>query len=213
MVQSFISPLAVQIAQSVAEGKTWEQAREETAQLTGIVPSRQPSDQEIASALRSHYAVYDPQGHALRLRELRETALTVMKKLEAFRPRLIRGVLNGCADEYSDIHLQVISEDVKAFELFLLDDGIDFSVLPNERRGRMEFAEQVVFEAPLKKGGFFDRHRITPWVYIKVYENPGAMKNIKTSDPDSWQIKEEAAGSADIQDLENLLILSKSTDI
>ena len=199
------SELAAKTAELIAEGRDWSEARSKIAEFNDVPVFRQPSDEEIESALRCHYSIYDPQGHALRLLELRETALFIMRELSAFQPRLTKGVLSGCADQYSDICLQAVSEDLKAFQIALLDRDVDFTVLPNPKSGRKEFAEEVVFEAPLKPNGYFAVNRMTVWVRVKVFETQPSVRQKSEKTPDAWQIPLEAAKSVDIDGLTRLI--------
>ncbi len=112
---------------------------------------------------------------------------------------------SGCADQYSDICLQAVSEDLKAFQIALLDRDVDFTVLPNPKSGRKEFAEEVVFEAPLKPNGYFAVNRMTVWVRVKVFETQPPVRQKSEKTPDAWQIPLEAAKSVDIDGLTRLI--------
>ena len=105
--------LAAEAAAIIAEGvPDWSEARRKLAEEYEITSSAQlPDDDAIESALREHYAIFDPKGHAERLLELRRAALIVMKEVSDYKPLLIRGVLNGCADKYSDIYIAVECDD------------------------------------------------------------------------------------------------------
>ena len=96
--------LAAEAAAIIAEGvPDWSEARRKLAEEYEITSGAQlPDDDAIESALREHYAIFDPNGHAERLLELRKAALIVMREVSDCKPLLIRGVLNGCADKYSD---------------------------------------------------------------------------------------------------------------
>jgi hypothetical protein len=56
-----------------------------------------------------------------------------MRLLERFRPYLAGPVLSGTAGRYSDIDLQLFTDDGKAVELFLLSRNIAYDV-SDERR-------------------------------------------------------------------------------
>ena len=51
-----------------------------------------------------------------------------MRLLEQFRPYLAGAVLKGTAGRYSDIDLQLFTDDGKAVELFLLNRNIAYDV-------------------------------------------------------------------------------------
>lgn len=206
--------LASEIATIIAEGQSdWNEARKTIAEEFQIRSlSQLPKDEEIESALREHYAIFDPQGHASRLLELRKTALRAMKEVSDYKPVLTRGVLNGCADKYSDIFLLAECEDPKALEIELIDRGIEIEVLPNDRYGKNEHEEEIVFAAPLIRGGYFDKNHTTVWVRMKVFTDKAVLKNKGSKLPDQWQIKEEAAKTADIEALRQLIQLTENSD-
>ena len=168
-----------------------------------------PDDDAIESALREHYAIFDPNGHAERLLELRKAALIVMREVSDCKPLLIRGVLNGCADKYSDIYIAVECDDAKSLEIVLIDREIEIEVFPNERPGKNEPVEEIVFEAPVIRGGYFDRQHLTVWVRLKVFEDHAKIKNLIKKNPDPWQIEEETAKTANIEQLERLISLTE----
>ena len=109
--------LAAEAAAIIAEGvPDWSEARRKLAEEYEITSGAQlPDDDAIESALREHYAIFDPNGHAERLLELRKAALIVMREVSDCKPLLIRGVLNGCADKYSDIYIAVECDESKSF--------------------------------------------------------------------------------------------------
>ena len=202
--------LAAEAAAIIAEGvPNWSEARRKLAEEYKIKSSAQlPDDDAIESALREHYAIFDPKGHADRLLELRKTALCIMRKVSDYKPLLIHGVLNGCADKYSDIYLAVECDDAKSLEIDLIDRGINFEVMPNEHPGKNEPVEEIIFEAPIMKGGYFDREHLTVWSRLKVFENRIKIKNLTKKTPDSWQIEEETAKTANVEQLEKLVSLT-----
>ena len=141
--------------------------------------------------------------------ELRRAALIVMKEVSDYKPLLIRGVLNGCADKYSDIYIAVECDDAKSLEIDLVDRQIEIEVLPIERPGKNEPVEEIIFEAPIIKGGYFDREQLAVWVRLKVFENRAKIKNLTKKAPDPWQIEEETAKTANIEQLERLISLTE----
>lgn len=203
--------LAAEAASIIAEGvPDWSEARRRLAEEYEITSSAQlPDDDAIESALREHYAIFDPKGHAERLLDLRRSALIVMKEESDYKPLLIRGVLNGCADKYSDIYIAVECDDAKSLEIDLIDREIEIEVLPNEKSGKNEPVEEIIFEAPVIKGGYFDREQMTVWVRLKVFENRAKIKNLAKKAPDPWQIEEETAKTANIEQLEKLICLTE----
>ena len=86
-----------------------------------------PDHDEIDEALREHLALFDDQ-HADRVRALRETALELMARLEAFRPLVTGAAWKGIAAEHAPLHLQLFADNPKEVSYWLLNQGIDFEV-------------------------------------------------------------------------------------
>jgi hypothetical protein len=122
--------LAHQAAKIMAEGdiSDFAFAKRKAARQLGAEDTRHmPSNQEIEAALVSYRALYAHDSHPDVLRQLREESLEVMRRLEAFHPYLTGSVLKGTAGEYSDINLELYSDDPKAVLLFLLSNKIEFA--------------------------------------------------------------------------------------
>lgn len=85
-----------------------------------------PDNQEVEAALREYRELYQKDGQAECVRELREVAVRVMRDFAAFRPVLVGSVLNGTAGQYSDVNLQVFTDDPKALTMFLLNRRLRF---------------------------------------------------------------------------------------
>lgn len=102
-------------------------AKRKAARQAGAPDSRElPNNEEIDAALKTYQQIYHQQEHRDRLRELREIALRIMRRLAQFNPHLTGSVLNGNAGKYADIKLQLFTDNVKAVELFLIDRGIPY---------------------------------------------------------------------------------------
>lgn len=87
-----------------------------------------PDNARVEEAVRAHQALFMADEQPARLLSLRRTALDAMRALDAFHPFLVGAVFNGTAGEHSDIQLQVVSDNAKDLEIFLLNAGIDFDV-------------------------------------------------------------------------------------
>jgi hypothetical protein len=85
-----------------------------------------PNNEEIEAELRAYQALYQGEEQRDRIRYLREQALEAMRLLSQFRPYLAGAVLKGTAGRYSEIDLQVFTDDSKEVELFLLNRGIRY---------------------------------------------------------------------------------------
>lgn len=121
--------LAHQTARLIAEDGITDFAfakRKAAKQLGATETQHLPSNEEVVSALHSYRALYQHESHPEILRLLREEALTAMQQLAEFKPYLTGSVLDGTANEQSDINLMLFSDDAKAVLLFLLNLNLDF---------------------------------------------------------------------------------------
>ena len=87
-----------------------------------------PKNEEIEIALRAHQSLYQGEEQRERIQYLRKRALEAMRLLERFRPYLAGPVLRGTAGRYSDIDLQLFTDDGKAVEHFLLNRNIAYDI-------------------------------------------------------------------------------------
>lgn len=94
-----------------------------------------PSNGEVELALRAYQELYQKDEQPLRLRQLRQEALTFMHLLERFNPHLTGSVLNGTATRHSDINIQLFTDNIKEVELFLLNRNIAYEA--GEKRFRL----------------------------------------------------------------------------
>ena len=98
-----------------------------------------PDNQEIEAALREYQGLYQKDDQPGHLRRLREIAVKVMRDFDDFRPVLVGSVLSGTAGQYSDVELQLYTDDPKALTLFLLNRRYRFE----ETTRRMRRGEQL----------------------------------------------------------------------
>jgi len=102
-------------------------AKRKAARQMGAPDSRNlPTNLEIEDALRAYQALYQANEHPEHLNRLRRLALEMMRLLEPFNPHLTGPVLSGSASRYAEIHLHLYTDDVKEFEVFLLNRQIPF---------------------------------------------------------------------------------------
>src|SRR5882672_6298853 len=87
-----------------------------------------PKNEEVEAELRAYQSLYQGEEQRERIQYLREQALDAMRQLAQFRPYLAGPVLKGIAGRYSDIDLQLFTDDSKAVELFLLNRNIPYDV-------------------------------------------------------------------------------------
>jgi hypothetical protein len=109
----------------------WALAKRKAARQL-MLPEREglPGDDEVEVALAEHQALFGGEEQAESLRAQREEALRWMRRLDAFRPRLVGGVAAGWAGEHNDIRLDLVADDQKAVELVLINADVGYRVGP-----------------------------------------------------------------------------------
>ena len=136
-------------AKLIAEGLTdYHAAKLKAArQLNSNDTKCLPDNTEIETALREHLALFagDTQPEALAV--LRRVALRAMRWLQiegqrhappeslqerdsgrTFEPWLTGAVLNGTANEFSEIELELVGVEAKTIEFMLLNRGVEFEL-------------------------------------------------------------------------------------
>lgn len=102
-------------------------AKRKAARQAGAPDSQQlPTNEEVATALRIYQQLYQEETYRVRLRELRGRAVKAMREFAQFNPYLTGSVLNGNAGKFADINLQMFTDNVKAVELYLIDNRIPY---------------------------------------------------------------------------------------
>jgi len=102
-----------------------------------------PSNAQIQEHVVERQRIFEPDGRDQRLSKLRSIATDVMEILEAFRPKLVGGVLDGTATLSSSIELHVFSDAPEAVAAALEEEG--FRLRDSQRRYRFsrEATEQI----------------------------------------------------------------------
>jgi hypothetical protein len=134
-----------QAAKLIAEGLTdYHAAKLKAArQLNCTDKNALPDNEEIEAALREHLHLFAAQSQPQALAALRHAALRAMRWLQiegqavagtslgtefSFEPWITGAVLNGTANEYSEIELELVGIEPKTMEFILLNRGIDFNL-------------------------------------------------------------------------------------
>jgi len=118
------------------EGSTdYATAKRKAARSLGAEHSENlPTNDEIQTELCLCQTIYPQDEQDNQLQTLRQTALNVMQLLNEFQPRLTGAVLDGTATRYSPIHLQLVADNSKDVEIWLLTHQIAFDTecLPHQ---------------------------------------------------------------------------------
>jgi hypothetical protein len=104
-------------------------AKRKAARQLGVADTQAlPGNDEVEAELRAYQTLYQGDELRERLQFLRAVALDLMEVLIEFRPYLSGPVLKGTAGRYSEIDLQLFTDDSKALEIFLLNRNIPYDV-------------------------------------------------------------------------------------
>jgi hypothetical protein len=109
----------------------WKLARRKAQSAQRGVAVPEPSDAHIIEAIREYHALYQPEEHALQLAAQREEALSWMAYFGEYAPKLTGAVAEGWAHAESEIRIECVVPDEKAFEIKLINDQVDYEALEN----------------------------------------------------------------------------------
>jgi hypothetical protein len=113
--------------------RDYRQAKVKAAERLGFdMRGSLPGNAEIERAVSDHLQLFGREAHTDRLVLMRQVALSVMRLLEPFSPRLVGPVLEGTADEHSAVNLHVFADSAEAVAITLIDLGLGYR--PYERR-------------------------------------------------------------------------------
>lgn len=97
-----------------------------------------PGNPEIEAAVAEHLQLFGGDEHADRLQLMRVAALSAMKLLAEFTPRLVGPVLSGTADENSAVNLHVFSDSPEAIALELGEIGVSYRAYERRLKSRRD---------------------------------------------------------------------------
>ena len=124
-------------------------AKQKAARQAGLADMNLlPDNQEIEEALREYQGLYQKDEQPAHLRRLREVAVRVMREFDDFRPALVGSVLSGTAGQFSDVNLQLYTDDPKSLSMFLLNKHYRFEEGSKRvsRGGRFDEVPQISLE-------------------------------------------------------------------
>ena len=109
-------------------------AKRKAARQLGLGDTRAlPGNHEIEAQLRAYQGLYQEKEQRERLQELRRIALDVMREIADFHPYLTGQVLSGTAGRYSEVDIQVFTDDGKLLELHFLNRNMAYDVCEQRR--------------------------------------------------------------------------------
>lgn len=107
-----------------------------------VKPADLPSNVEIRDQVQLLARLFEGSVRSDNLLAMRLAALTMMRRLAPFRPRLIGSVLTGHIRQGSDIDLHLFSDTTEAITHLLDQDGLNYVV---ERKQVRKHGEERVF--------------------------------------------------------------------
>lgn len=159
-----------------------------------------PENELVESELRRYLRTFGGEGHQALLAELRAIALALMQYLEPFNPHLVGAVLNGTATEHSDLHLHLFTDSAKDVEIFLLNDGLRFTV--DEAREPPGALECIHLQLPQR---LLAGRRLRPGAVLSVLPTDAVRVASRFRSADPSLSATEKAGRAGLAALRALL--------
>lgn len=133
--------IAATAAKIIAEeGASYETAKKNAVRIvlgnTRVNSEILPNNETVENELRLYNRLFLSKTQPVRLQHLRLLSMQLLRRLESFNPYITGAVLNGTAGDFSDIHIQLFTDNAKDVEIFLLNSGISFEVSehPNFRK-------------------------------------------------------------------------------
>jgi hypothetical protein len=105
-------------------------AKRKAAERLGVTDGAAllPKNAEIEAALAEYQRLFGGATHLESLHAQRRAALSAMRYLSEFEPRLVGAVLSGTATEHAEVQLHLFAERAESVTLKLLDQGIPHEV-------------------------------------------------------------------------------------
>ena len=122
-------------------------AKQKAARQMGITEHGSlPHNHQIDAALKSRLAIFHGATQPLECQALRQIAADTMRWLDRFSPWLVGAVLDGSANHFSPIELEIVADDAKQLEMFLLNEGVQFKTYsrPPSRTHRSDRLHHVL---------------------------------------------------------------------
>src|SRR3954454_13875464 len=94
----------------------------------GVKPEDLPSNAEIRDQIQVFARIHEGDKRTEHLKQMRLEALRLMRRLRAFRPRLIGSVMTGHVRKGSDIDIHVFTDAVSLLTNVLESEGFQFEM-------------------------------------------------------------------------------------
>jgi hypothetical protein len=137
-LQQIRSQVALEAARIIATEEQYDfhTAKRKAAERIGTSERLAlPSNLEVQEALLSYQSLYGGQQHVDHLEKLRQAALSAMRELQNYSPRLVGPVLDGSAGEHCRVSLHVFCDAAETLVLDFLERGLPFKQEQRRLRG------------------------------------------------------------------------------
>lgn len=105
-------------------------ARRKAAHTLGAKKIKElPDNREVEAALRAHQALFMADTHSHDLLCLKKAARQWMHAFTDFSPRLTGAIVKGTALFSSPIEIDLLVDDIKSFDFFLLNHNFEFQIV------------------------------------------------------------------------------------
>ncbi|WP_145248442.1 HD domain-containing protein [Aeoliella mucimassa] len=142
-----------------------------------VKPADLPSNAEIREAIQSFARLLEGDKRNENLQSMRVAALRMMRRLQAFRPRLIGSVLTGHTRQGSDIDLHVFSDSAEAITHLLDYDGLTYQV--ERKQVRKDGEERIYTHIHVRSEYSFELTMYTPDQHSYVFKSSITGKAIE----------------------------------
>ncbi len=125
--------IAAAAAKIIAEeGASYETAKKNAVRIvlgnTRANSEILPNNETVENELRLYNRLFLSKTQPIRLQHLRLLAVQLLRRLQPFNPYITGAILNGTAGNFSDIHIQLFTDNAKDVAVFLLNNSISFEV-------------------------------------------------------------------------------------
>lgn len=97
-----------------------------------------PTNREVETALRNHQSLFGGDDHLSHIAKLRTAALSAMRLMETYSPRLVGPVLAGTAAINAAIHLHVFVDNADDIVFYLEAQGLALTSFERRLKNRRD---------------------------------------------------------------------------
>ena len=155
MTDELLLELAAAAAPWVVDhGLDYEEAKRKAAQQLGCGRGApRPSHLQVEAAVREHLELFHADTQPEELAQLRRLALRWMARLAPFRPHLAGAAWRGTATRHSPLLIELYTDDPKAVEIELINQGVPFDTAERRVAGRREPIPLLGLQVPSREWG------------------------------------------------------------